>query len=197
MSNKKRTPRLLLFFWVSLIVVFVSFQPINGATIRGTMTKASVGIAGYRVTAVREIRAGYKIGNKPCKESYPNITNLGSVETGADGSFLLSYTAIQKPPGACSFLAQLYIKVYDGQNLVWTSPKILARGSVLISHEFEPCPPLESEGNLINHIFLGNDPDELKSDWSAEAQGLTHDAAHWYITQRHAIWRVPGQSQSK
>jgi hypothetical protein len=41
------------------------------------------------------------------------------------------------------------------------------------------------------YLFLGNDPDELESDWSSEAQGLTHDDDHWYITQRGTIWRVP------
>jgi len=50
------------------------------------------------------------------------------------------------------------------------------------------------------HHFLGDVPNELSSDWSKEAQGLTHDADYWYIIQNvkyesckceGTIWRIP------
>lgn len=43
------------------------------------------------------------------------------------------------------------------------------------------------------YLYLGNDPGPLQSDWSNEAQGLTHDDDHWYITQNdpQRLWKIP------
>jgi hypothetical protein len=55
----------------------------------------------------------------------------------------------------------------------------------------DPFSAWADENYQAYYLFLGNDPDELESDWSSDAQGLTHDDAHWYITQTEDIWRVP------
>lgn len=41
------------------------------------------------------------------------------------------------------------------------------------------------------HTFLGNGPDEGNPGWHQEAQGLTHDADHWYATQNPSFFAVP------
>ncbi len=44
------------------------------------------------------------------------------------------------------------------------------------------------------HTFLGNGPDEDRPGWHQEANGLTHDAGYWYITQNvdsPKLWRIP------
>jgi hypothetical protein len=42
------------------------------------------------------------------------------------------------------------------------------------------------------HIrYQGNHPDETTPDWSEDAQGITHDTDHWYLTQSFVLWRVP------
>jgi HYR domain len=54
------------------------------------------------------------------------------------------------------------------------------------------------------HTFIGNSPDEGNPGWHQEAQGLTHDADYWYVTQNPAfrpsgneivggprLWRIP------
>jgi hypothetical protein len=42
-----------------------------------------------------------------------------------------------------------------------------------------------------SHVYLGNYPKERSTGWSNETQGLAHDATHWYITQRDALWQFP------
>ena len=44
---------------------------------------------------------------------------------------------------------------------------------------------------VVEHTYLGNFPDERQDDWTEECQGVTHDANHWFITQKGAVWRVP------
>ena len=44
---------------------------------------------------------------------------------------------------------------------------------------------------VVEHTYLGNFPDERQDDWTDECQGVTHDANHWFITQKDAVWRVP------
>ena len=44
---------------------------------------------------------------------------------------------------------------------------------------------------MAEHTYLGNYPDERQDDWTAECQGVTHDANHWFITQKNGVWRVP------
>lgn len=44
---------------------------------------------------------------------------------------------------------------------------------------------------MVHHTYLGNFPDERQDAWTAECQGVTHDANHWFITQKGAVWRVP------
>lgn len=41
------------------------------------------------------------------------------------------------------------------------------------------------------YLHLGEYPVDGRAGWHAEAQGLTHDNSHWFITQRDALWRVP------
>src|SRR5262245_4466973 len=50
------------------------------------------------------------------------------------------------------------------------------------------------------HTFIGNAPDEGNPGWHQEAQGLTHDADYWYVTQNPSfrgiidiplLWRIP------
>jgi hypothetical protein len=41
------------------------------------------------------------------------------------------------------------------------------------------------------HTYLGNYPKERQVAWAEEAQGLAHDGANWYVTQRDALWRFP------
>lgn len=44
---------------------------------------------------------------------------------------------------------------------------------------------------MVRHTYLGNFPDERQDDWTDECQGVAHDASHWFITQKGAVWRVP------
>jgi hypothetical protein len=40
--------------------------------------------------------------------------------------------------------------------------------------------------------FLYDYPQEATDlGWNEEAQGLAHDAANWFVTQRNAIWKIP------
>jgi len=128
--------RSLLWVVVSIILISPGFT--RADTIRGTITNGGVGIEGYGIVAVQEVRIGYKIGRKPCRSSHPNFQTIGTAETGIDGSFTIDYTAAQNPPGSCAFSAKVYIKVFKGANLVWTSPKVLARNQVTINHELNP-----------------------------------------------------------
>ncbi|RMG55009.1 MAG: hypothetical protein D6723_03650 [Acidobacteria bacterium] len=41
------------------------------------------------------------------------------------------------------------------------------------------------------YLYLGEYPVNGRAGWHAEAQGLTHDNSHWFITQRDALWKVP------
>ena len=41
------------------------------------------------------------------------------------------------------------------------------------------------------HTYLGNNPDEGNPGWHEEAQGLTHDADYWYITQNPPLIPSP------
>lgn len=43
-------------------------------------------------------------------------------------------------------------------------------------------------------LYLGNDPSQLHSEWSNAAQGIAHDDANWYISQRYHLWRFPANS---
>jgi hypothetical protein len=43
---------------------------------------------------------------------------------------------------------------------------------------------------MVRHTYLGNFPDERQDDWTDECQGVTHDAGHWLITHKGAVWRV-------
>lgn len=44
---------------------------------------------------------------------------------------------------------------------------------------------------MVQHAYLGNFPNERQDTWTDECQGLAHDDAFWYITQKSAVWRVP------
>jgi hypothetical protein len=58
---------------------------------------------------------------------------------------------------------------------------------------------------VYEHTYLGNLPKEKEPGWNAEAQGLTHDATHWYFSQNTflagglfgepipdlKVWRIP------
>ena len=44
---------------------------------------------------------------------------------------------------------------------------------------------------VIQHIYIGNYPDERQDDWASECQGVSHDANNWFITQKGSVWRVP------
>jgi hypothetical protein len=71
--------------------------------------------------------------------------------------------------------------------------------SVVLSGHAQIAQPCCSQ-----HTFLGNSPDEGNPGWHQEAQGLTHDADYWYVTQNPAfrplgnevvggprLWRIP------
>jgi hypothetical protein len=50
---------------------------------------------------------------------------------------------------------------------------------------------------VVQHTYLCNYPDERQDDWTSECQGVTHDANHWFITQKGAVWRVPIEKDLK
>jgi len=39
--------------------------------------------------------------------------------------------------------------------------------------------------------YLGNYPEARETDWSDQAQGITNDGSHWYITQKTKLIRAP------
>jgi hypothetical protein len=39
--------------------------------------------------------------------------------------------------------------------------------------------------------FYGDHPDEVATGWALDAQGVTHDATHWFITQEKRLWKIP------
>lgn len=39
--------------------------------------------------------------------------------------------------------------------------------------------------------FLGDDPSEREAAWAEDAQGITHDDGHWFLTQTMTVWKVP------
>lgn len=133
--KQKRISARRRLLWVGISTLLAAYNIAIGDTIQGVITKWGVGVQGYRVIAVREVVVGYKIGSKPCKASHPSIETLGTVETGPDGSFTVTYNAAQEPPGACSFSAQVYIKMFEGANLVWTSPKKTSTPQVTFNYE--------------------------------------------------------------
>ncbi len=40
-------------------------------------------------------------------------------------------------------------------------------------------------------MYFGSDPTNENLDWSDNTQGLAHDDAHWFISQKARLWRVP------
>lgn len=42
-----------------------------------------------------------------------------------------------------------------------------------------------------HYLYVGSDPLDERLDWSDAAQGIAHDATHWYIAQQGRLWRVP------
>lgn len=39
--------------------------------------------------------------------------------------------------------------------------------------------------------FLGDYPGDANPGWHEDAQGVAHDAEHWFFTQTKAIWKIP------
>lgn len=46
-----------------------------------------------------------------------------------------------------------------------------------------PCTP--------RHVHLGDYPRSVRTAWSDEAQGITHDERHWFLATRRALWKIP------
>ena len=44
---------------------------------------------------------------------------------------------------------------------------------------------------MLDIQYLSNYPNGKETQWSNKCQGVTHDAAHWYITQTLQIWKIP------
>jgi len=42
-----------------------------------------------------------------------------------------------------------------------------------------------------HYEYLGNYPNDRENGWSDELQGVAHDSAHWYFTQRGRLWKFP------
>jgi hypothetical protein len=42
-----------------------------------------------------------------------------------------------------------------------------------------------------SHVHLGDHPALARVPWSNEAQGITHDEAHWFLTTRSRLFKVP------
>lgn len=38
---------------------------------------------------------------------------------------------------------------------------------------------------------LRSHPADVTQPWSEEIQGVTHDASHWYLGQKHQVWKIP------
>jgi len=43
----------------------------------------------------------------------------------------------------------------------------------------------------IYDVYIGEYPDESDVEWAENTQGITHDDAHWYITQTKTLWKIP------
>jgi hypothetical protein len=40
---------------------------------------------------------------------------------------------------------------------------------------------------------LRSHPEDREQPWSEELQGVTHDDAHWFITQKSRLWKIPAR----
>lgn len=47
------------------------------------------------------------------------------------------------------------------------------------------------EGYEAYYRYLSNRPNDMTPGWHNNAQGLTHDLTHWFITQEAVIWKIP------
>lgn len=47
------------------------------------------------------------------------------------------------------------------------------------------------EFDTAHYLYVGSDPLDERLDWSDAAQGIGHDATHWYIAQQGRLWRAP------
>lgn len=45
--------------------------------------------------------------------------------------------------------------------------------------------------DISHYLYVGSDPLDERLDWSDGAQGIAHDATHWYLAQQGGLWRVP------
>ncbi len=43
----------------------------------------------------------------------------------------------------------------------------------------------------VDHLYIGGRPDNANPGWHENAQGISHDDAHWYITQPGRLWKIP------
>src|SRR5215813_4849720 len=50
----------------------------------------------------------------------------------------------------------------------------------------------EASGCTLTHTYIGNRPKEADPGWNEEAQGIAHDDANWYLTQKNRLWKIPG-----
>lgn len=168
----------------------------NADTIRGVITKDGKGLSGKRVVARQEIIAGYKVGSKPCRSSHPNIQTIATTATDANGTYAISYTVAQQPPGSCFFFAKVYVQVFDGDKLIWTSPKVVARRQVTLSHDFSEAPPATApDDNLITPadatIIVDNKDSLLAGLISAKSGDIIYIEADYIDLSGEANIAIP------
>ena len=56
---------------------------------------------------------------------------------------------------------------------------------------FTACDRVIMMQNEIYDVYIGNYPGVASTEWAHDAQGLTHDDTHWYITQTRTLWKIP------
>lgn len=110
------------------------------ARVAGSIRSAGDGVPNLRVVAFEEVRIGSEVEDKPCRLSHPQIRQLGQKTTDSAGEFSITYTPTSEPPDACSFKAIVRISVFDGNTLVWHSPKRPVTPVVRFDHDLQPEP---------------------------------------------------------
>jgi hypothetical protein len=117
------------------------------ARIVGRITSAGEVFAGLRVVGFEEVQIGFDSPSRPCRKGFPSVRLLGEAAGDTAGSFAISFTPTEPPDGACSFSAKVYVQVFDGLTLVWSSPRRVVTPTVRFDHDL--LPGTSGEGSAV------------------------------------------------
>jgi hypothetical protein len=92
------------------------------ATVHGQVPVRAGRDITHRVILVEETQIGFRLaGASPFQVTLPRSRVVGSTETDSDGRFRIEYTPSEVPPDSTDWKESLWVEVYDGPTLVWTS----------------------------------------------------------------------------